>query len=116
VASGISRVVYIEPFPKSLVVELYPDSIRLNGAGEGFKKVVFSPFVGIAPRLYERVFQAEGKRVKIDGEVVPWDKCSAVPIILDFSELNILTNEVTEIKELKELLENQQIIKKKGGK
>jgi deoxycytidylate deaminase len=33
VASGIERVVYIEPYPKSMAAKLYPDSISVDGRG-----------------------------------------------------------------------------------
>jgi deoxycytidylate deaminase len=32
VAAGIRRVVYIEPYPKSLAAQLYPDSIAVESA------------------------------------------------------------------------------------
>ena len=56
VAAGIKKVYYIEPYPKSLVNELYPDSIRIEGEEcGGF--VSFVPFVGVAPRRYQDVFR-----------------------------------------------------------
>ena len=56
VAAGIRKVYYIEPYPKSLVNELYPDSIRIEGEGNG-DHVSFVPFVGVAPRRYQDVFR-----------------------------------------------------------
>jgi len=56
VAAGIKKVYYIVPYPKSLVNELYPDSIRIEGDEcGGF--VSFVPFVGVAPRRYQDVFR-----------------------------------------------------------
>ncbi|MDP1563277.1 MAG: hypothetical protein Q8M16_17995 [Pirellulaceae bacterium] len=46
----------IEPYPKSLVNELYPDSIRIED-GECGAFVSFVPFVGVAPRRYQDVFK-----------------------------------------------------------
>src|SRR5262249_4899443 len=51
VAAGIKHLRYIEPYAKSLAVELYPDSIAVEIAGNS-DAVVFEPFVGIAPRQY----------------------------------------------------------------
>lgn len=97
VSAGVTEVQYIEPYPKSLAVELHGDSIetiperwvpvwsrqsegerdakssRIKGIGAqgGAKlptsikvgelgpevaKVLFKPFVGVAPKLYARVF------------------------------------------------------------
>lgn len=56
VAAGIKKVYYIEPYPKSLVNELYPDSIRIEGEEAG-EYVSFVPFVGVAPRRYQDVFK-----------------------------------------------------------
>jgi len=56
VAAGIKKVYYIEPYPKSLVNELYPDSIRIEGEECG-DFVSFFPFVGVAPRRYQDVFR-----------------------------------------------------------
>ena len=47
VAAGIRRVVYIEPYAKSLAADLYPDSIAIEGGSDA--KVVFEPFVGVSP-------------------------------------------------------------------
>ncbi len=61
VAAGVDEVQYIEPYPKSKALELHMDSIAVRSAGWeapscGGSKVLFRPFVGVAPRLYARVF------------------------------------------------------------
>jgi deoxycytidylate deaminase len=57
VASGIRRVVYIEPYPKSRVAELFKDSIglaeRQSDLGD---RVPFEPFTGVAPRRFQELF------------------------------------------------------------
>jgi hypothetical protein len=58
VAAGIRTVHFIEPYPKSLVNELYPDSIRIEGEVGDF--VNFVPFVGVAPRRYQDLFKLGG--------------------------------------------------------
>lgn len=74
VASGLTRVTYIEPYPKSEAQRLHQDSIEFAGfreeeAGdeEDRRRVKFEPFVGIAPRRYDGLFSAttpEGQRLK----------------------------------------------------
>jgi deoxycytidylate deaminase len=61
VAAGIARVVFIEPYPKSRVGQLYDDSISVDT--EIQNRVPFRAFVGIAPRLYSTVFCAPERRV-----------------------------------------------------
>lgn len=54
VAAGIKRVVYVEPYPKSLSSRLHDDSISLDRREAN--KVTFAPFVGVAPRRYADLF------------------------------------------------------------
>jgi len=56
VASGIARVVYVEPFPKSQATRLHGDAIVVDADGPVENRVTFSPFVGVAPRRYMDVF------------------------------------------------------------
>jgi deoxycytidylate deaminase len=62
VSAGVSEVQYIEPYPKSKALELHKDAITTRFADwkdsrdKPNKKVLFRPFVGVAPRLYPRAF------------------------------------------------------------
>ncbi|MBZ5710097.1 anti-phage dCTP deaminase [Nannocystis pusilla] len=64
VGAGVDEVQFIEPYPKSLALDLHSDSITTNRQGwvrpseskGGSKQVLFRPFTGVAPRLYERAF------------------------------------------------------------
>ncbi|HFE46839.1 MAG TPA: cytidine deaminase, partial [Nannocystis exedens] len=61
VAAGVDEVQYIEPYPKSKALELHTDSISIRAVdwtppSKGGDKVLFHPFVGVAPRLYAKVF------------------------------------------------------------
>jgi cytidine deaminase len=69
VAAGIKRVIYIEPYAKSLTAELYPDSIAVDGDQRNKHQVPFDPFVGIAPRQYMNLF-TQGRRKSSDGSVL----------------------------------------------
>lgn len=61
VASGIQRVIFLEPYPKSLATELHSDSIEVAGADRGsylsFNSVKFVHFFGITPRRYREFFE-----------------------------------------------------------
>jgi deoxycytidylate deaminase len=76
VAAGISRVVYIEPYPKSKAGELHADAICFAD-NETEKKIPFVPFVGIGPRRFFDLFSlnlSTGYPIerKVDGEVINW--------------------------------------------
>ncbi len=60
VGVGIKRVVYIEPYPKSLAKDLHDDAIIFpedNKRNEN--KVKFEPFVGVAPKKYWKLFSTQ---------------------------------------------------------
>jgi cytidine deaminase len=81
VSAGITRVVYVEPYPKSRVAELYRDSIGLGDhRAELGERVRFEPFVGISPRRYFDLFSwvprktsdVPGNAQDYSGDVVSW--------------------------------------------
>jgi len=55
IGAGIARVVYIEPYAKSLALELHSNSIQLDSSA-GADKIPFVPFLGVAPRNYSDIF------------------------------------------------------------
>ncbi len=74
--AGIDRVVYIEPYAKSLAGQLHDDAISLAEDGvSATGKVLFEPFVGVAPRRYSLLFSGtaeDGHRFRrkfLDGSV-----------------------------------------------
>ncbi len=70
ISSGVSRVTYIEPYPKSLAMELHSDAIFLDDIDEASNegaRVVFRQFVGVSPRRYPTLFSiraSSGKRIR----------------------------------------------------
>jgi deoxycytidylate deaminase len=60
IASGIARVVYIEPYPKSKATAMYPDSIAVDGLSKATsgESVRFDSFVGVAPKRFRDLFAA----------------------------------------------------------
>jgi deoxycytidylate deaminase len=66
VAAGIKRVLYIEPYEKSLALELHDDAIVSDTDGDSESRVRFMHFEGVAPRQYQQLFAAKGERKK-DG-------------------------------------------------
>ena len=84
VASGISKVVFLEPYPKSLAFDLHSDSITVEGTDRGkfehFPSVLFEHFCGIPPRRYRDMFP-RGKRKTENGEFAPYLHEPPQPII-----------------------------------
>jgi cytidine deaminase len=77
VASGIRRVVYIEPYAKSLAAQLYPDSIAVDYSDQKGSQVQFEPFVGVAPRMYMSLFSMLKR--KRDGKILVFNRETASP-------------------------------------
>lgn len=106
VAAGISRVVFIEPYPKSLARELHSDSIQIEGedpdpSSASFgNRIPFQPFVGIAPRRYASFFQmtdSEGWSIRRkDSKGVPL--ANAAGLRLKLRPDSYLDREVTIAK------------------
>lgn len=79
VAAGLRRVVYIEPYPKSLAKELYGRSIRVDDdENADDNAVTFEPFVGLAPKRYFDLFEMRDRRDQ-DGYAVSHDKIETLP-------------------------------------
>jgi deoxycytidylate deaminase len=76
IASGIERVEYIEPYPKSKAMHLHQDSISMREGSSG--KVVFSAFTGVGPRRFLDLFSTMGlgaakkiERKTDEGKAIP---------------------------------------------
>jgi deoxycytidylate deaminase len=90
IAAGVNRVVYIEPYPKSMASVLHKDAIELTGTREfsrgiGKKRIPFEPFVGIGPRRFYDLFSmklSSGSRLRrkdSSGRVLRWRRDEARP-------------------------------------
>lgn len=85
IAAGISRVVFVEPYPKSFAVDLHHDAIFLAHEDDNTQendKVCFAPFVGVGPRRFLDLFSMDlsrGRRAKRekDGELIKWGRDTA---------------------------------------
>ena len=79
VGAGIAKVIYIEPYAKSFAKEFHPDSIDVESEKPQSGRVLFEPFVGIAPRRFLDWFKA-GVRKGGDGRVIGWRPTEQPPI------------------------------------
>ena len=89
IASGIARVVFIEPYPKSKALKSHGDAIATDSACSS-GRVVFEHFQGISPRRYRNIFEKEGKRRQADGTAREWFKGYPFPAVRDLSPMYLL--------------------------
>jgi deoxycytidylate deaminase len=84
VAAGITKVFFLEPYPKSLASDLHSDSIQVEGADRGryqeYPAVQFEHFFGVSPRRYREIFE-RGRRKNEDGQFEDYARGTAEPII-----------------------------------
>lgn len=83
IASGIKRVVYVEPYPKSKALEFHSESIELKSSFDindkiCSDKVIFEPFIGVGPRRFLDLFSMnlgvgfKLKRKEKNGQISLW--------------------------------------------
>jgi deoxycytidylate deaminase len=122
IAAGIHRVVFVEPYPKSLATSLHDDAIAVEGEldkdgkekhlSNDSERMLFKHFVGVAGRRFFDLFAMKWssgshvKRKNEDGTLINWQRASASPRLPMFSdglqqreEVHLLTLE-DKVKEL----------------
>ena len=104
VAAGVKRVVFIEPYSKSLALDLHYDAITLTDEPD---KVAFVQYEGFAPRSSMRVFSSIGRERKDEsGKFIELGRREATPLFphpLD----SYMTSEELVIQELVKLQEGR---------
>jgi len=93
VAAGIQTVYFLEPYEKSLALDLHHDAISLDGVSSleaggvvNNSKVIFIHFEGVSPRQYMNMFNPSGERKDDQGKAVRVninDADKKVPAYLD---------------------------------
>jgi len=85
VASGVKKVVYIEPYPKSRAFDMHSDALR-GPDDDVDDRALFIPFVGVGPRQFVNLFSmtlGAGARVRRKGtdgtSTVEWSRETALP-------------------------------------
>lgn len=82
IATGIRRLVYIAPYAKSQAHQLHADALEVAPDKDPKDKVVFVPFVGVAPRRYAHLFLGQDRKLP-DGTIKVFDPTTAVPRLQD---------------------------------
>ncbi|MDM9628359.1 anti-phage dCTP deaminase [Rhizobium sp. S152] len=73
VTAGVKQVFYVEPYVKSLAIDLHSDSIRTSNSAEAEKQthMLILPFTGVGPRMYEDHFIKSGELKDENGAFTP---------------------------------------------
>ena len=86
IAAGVTRVVYVEPYPKSRAFELHEKDLVevLPSQGGNGDRVKFEPYLGIGPRRFFDYFSMHlGDGYALDrmrdGRLVEWSPAQAAP-------------------------------------
>lgn len=108
--AGVKRVIYVEPYPKSLAAKLHPDGISIGRQQQpvtGLPKVEFLPFTGVGPRRYMDLFStmtSVGKtlqRKTPEGHRIEWNPATAEPRLplIPASYIDLEEKTLVEIEE-----------------
>lgn len=110
VASGITKVFYVEPYEKSLAKELHSDAIAFEveeSKEQKPKRVEFLHFEGVAPRQFHNMFRAVTRK-NSEGKFLPIKIQEADKVIPEYLdgyqdfEAKAVEHLVGEIKKLAE--------------
>lgn len=129
ICAGITKVIYLDPYPKSLGIELHSDAIEMDPIDDRCLelKLILSPYGGVAPHRYhdffvmkdERKDKDDGhylKRAKVDQALKPRfadNLLVRTRWILDKSYPNLITaNELIYLNEIGSMVDKK--IKKVG--
>lgn len=74
VGAGIRRVVYLEPYDKSLARRLHADSIADPLHDSCHEKLAIDVYTGVSPRRYEQLFSSKGVERKGSGRFLDNDR------------------------------------------
>lgn len=129
ICAGIKKVIYLEPYPKSLGLELHSDAIELDPVDDRClgTKLILSPYGGVAPHRYHDFFVMRDERKKEGGHYLKKSKLEQAHkprfadrltqrtrIFLDPSYPNSITaNELAYLNEIGSMVEEYEKTKKK---
>lgn len=103
IASGVQKVIYIEPYPKSKAIKFHPDSISLDSSQK--TKVIFEAFVGVGPRSFFNLFSTNlGSGYAItrkdkEGDVISW-KMQEASVRMPLLAVSYLEREISMATDL----------------
>jgi deoxycytidylate deaminase len=107
VTAGIRRVVFIEPYPKSLAEQLHGDAIAVDRArGDAVR---FEHFAGVAPMNYFALFEATEQRKTKDGSPARFTAATRKPKLRGSFYATPLPHEEEAIRLLADLRQDKGV-------
>lgn len=105
IAAGLRRVVYLEPYPKSMAINLHGEEIVLESIDgiERDDKVSCCAFSGIAPRQYRQLFSMSERGAKQGRSLTDWNSNKLLLSPLYVMRNASLSYVATEREELEKL-------------
>lgn len=115
IASGVKRVVYVEPYPKSRASDLHEDALTFADSAntEHHHRIPFVPFVGIAPRRYIDLFSLElstgmrNTRKTDDGRMKQWNRTVETVPRISMLASSYLERELMAVTGIDEIMRSQ---------
>lgn len=86
VATGITKVYYIEPYEKSMASNLHSDAISFDPSNpqDNTKFVTFIPFEGVSPKKYLKLFLSEDRKQDGARQKFYFRKSKpSIPVLID---------------------------------
>ena len=71
ITAGISKIIYIEPYEKSLAISLHDDALSHSHEKN---KVLLAPFQGVAPSRYQVFYGSTTPKKGTDGRIIVSDR------------------------------------------
>jgi len=116
VAAGIAKVVFLEPYPKSLAPHLHSDSISIEGGDRGhyqkFPAVEFEHFYGVSPRRYREIFERFKRKSDDDGRLIEYKGGEPAPIVeIEYPSYETLETYITNraLTEIRSVVDDAKI-------
>jgi len=109
--AGIKRVVYREPYEKSLAADLHADALVVDPADEITDKVVISRFVGVGPPRYFDLFTKLARKDG-GGNKAEWSEGAARPRLVSGDSTAYLTTEEELVGDLELAMADVDIARK----
>ncbi len=101
IGAGVERVVYIEPYPKSLALQLHKDATSSNEQDSG-SKLLLQQYEGVSPRNVFKLYKQQDIKRKDKGKLIVYNRGQAKPLgsvsVDDFS-----THEKRVLEKLKSI-------------
>ena len=94
---GITQVVFISPYAKSLVREMFGKAVAIDEGQTGGHRVSFESFVGVSPGRFQDLFQGKNRKNKETGTLSRWNPSTAVPRLASESPAGAIVDRESEV-------------------